>query len=101
MTFFPDKRSRYRGAAPWDFAPGVGAASNTPQQEPRTDIAKREQVPGEHFREVTAMTPPENPVVSAQEPESTSGDIQESQRTATPTGISSVLATEKPAVPSQ
>ena len=95
MTFFPDKRGRYQGAAPWDFAPGVGAASNTPQQEPRTDIAKREQVPGEHFREVTALTPPENPVVSAQEPESASADIQESQRTATPVALDSVLALDK------
>ena len=59
MPTYPDRRSRYNNVAPWDVSAGTGRAGNTPQVEPKSDLAKRERVPGEHFRDVTATKPPE------------------------------------------
>lgn len=94
MVKHSDKRSRYKGAAQWDIAAGVGRASNTPQTEPRANMAKTETRPGENFRRATAMTkPPEllpNPTLSEVVKEAVA-----------PKTIGSVLASEKPSAPSQ
>ena len=58
MLSYPDRRSRYKAAGPWDFNFGVGQATNTPQPEPKTDIAKRGLKPGDHFRDTTSLTNP-------------------------------------------
>lgn len=42
-------------AFPWEIAPGTGRATNTPQPEPKQDIAARGTAPGENFRSVTSL----------------------------------------------
>ena|SRR5579859_6065996 len=41
MTFFPDKRSRYVNAAPWDFAAGTPNAANKTKTEAKTSPMAR------------------------------------------------------------
>lgn len=60
---YGDKRGRYKDAMPWDFS-SVGRATNTPQPEPKSDLAKRGLAPGDHFREVTSTVAPLEPVAS-------------------------------------
>ena len=42
MTYFPDKRGRYAGVAPWDFAAGMGRPDNPTKSDAKTTLATRQ-----------------------------------------------------------
>ena len=90
---YPDRRNRYLNAAPWQVSAGVGRASNTPQAEPKSDLAKRERVPGEHFREVTTTVEPPVEAITAKVDTKVPETVKSASPTAlAPTNIDSVLA---------
>ena len=42
MPFYPDRRNRYVGAAPWDFVSGTPNAGNPTKSDAKTTLATRQ-----------------------------------------------------------
>lgn len=66
MPYFPDKRGRYAGVAPWDFAAGMGHPDNPTKSEAKTTLATRvpdtyeQNEKGEHVLVPGNKTPRDN-----------------------------------------
>lgn len=66
MPFYPDKRGRYVGVAPWDFGAGMGRADNPTKVDAKTTLATRvpdtyeQNEKGEHVLVPGNKTPRDN-----------------------------------------